>query len=106
MYRVEWRSGPAGFLRFSLDGQLQYALEAGMLHATRDVSVEGEPHGTRQRLEMPQEPMYMIINIDSSPRWGWPTHNSLYGGDCDAPCECCYDCKRLACTRCTALGAE
>ena len=39
--------------------------------------------------------------VDSSPKWGWPSHKPpSQFGDCDAPCECCYDCRRLECTRC------
>lgn len=51
---------------------------------------------------MPMEPMYLILNVDSSTRWGWPSHVGCADGaeyDTDG-CKCCYDCKSLECTRC------
>ena len=111
LWRVEWRAGANGFMRWSLDGQVQFQLEASMLHEPRKVTfhenqgTDGFGHkrqaGTRRPLEMPLEPMYVILNVDSSPKWGWPSHKPpSQFGDCDAPCECCYDCRRLECTRC------
>ena len=111
LWRVEWRAGVGGFMRWSLDGLVQFELEASMLHAPRAVTfhendgTDGFGHarrdGTRRPLEMPIEPMYVILNVDSSPKWGWPSHKPpSQHGDCDYPCECCYDCRRLECTRC------
>ena len=42
----------------------------------------------------------MILNIDLSPRWGWPTHQNCTVEEEVLGCECCFDCGRLECTRC------
>lgn len=43
---------------------------------------------------------YLILNVDSSPRWGWPSHTNCTHEEEVLGCPCCYDCKSLACTRC------
>ena len=51
--------------------------QATMLHAERKVSWpdgSGRTGGTMRSRQMPTEPMYMMLNVDSSPRWGWPSH--------------------------------
>ena len=40
-YRVEWRAGDAGFIRWSLDGKVQFQLDAPILSAEREVDVGG-----------------------------------------------------------------
>ena len=89
-------------MRWSLDGAVQFQIEVGrtrhapiyamptpcthapclfqatMLHAERKVSWpdgSGRTGGTMRSRQMPTEPMYMMLNVDSSPRWGWPSHN-------------------------------
>ena len=90
-------------MRWSLDGAVQFQIEVGrvlhspctytchahamhtramlfqatMLHAERKVSWpdgSGRTGGTMRSRQMPTEPMYMMLNVDSSPRWGWPSH--------------------------------
>ena len=46
-FRCEWRSGPDGYMRWSLDGKLQYQLRGSMLHTPRELSVNGTALGTR-----------------------------------------------------------
>ena len=102
-YRVEWRAGRGGFMRWSLDGAVQFQIEESLLRTPRAVSAaNGRPIGTLRRRELPREPMYLILNVDSSPRWGWPSHSNCTHEESVLGCECCFDCKRQACTRCMA----
>ena len=106
LWRVEWRAGENGFMRWSLDGAVQFQLDASMLHQPRKVTFhenggtdgfgKARQGGTRYPLEMPTEPMYIILNVDSSPKWGWPSHRPpSQFGDCDYPCECCCEACHL-----------
>ena len=56
--------------------------------------------------QLPTEPMYLILNVDSSPAWGWPSHVNCTYEEEVLGCECCFDCKSLACTRCMAPVGE
>ena len=69
-YRCEWKSGVDGYIRWSLDGEVQYQLQASMLQQTRTVSVDGSWLGTRRPLQMPKEPMVArsAIRTVQSPR--------------------------------------
>ena len=72
-YRVEWDPHPTrGYVRWSLDGKVQFQLDAGFLNKERTVSREGTPIGTLKGRQIPSEPMYVILNVDASPKWGWP----------------------------------
>lgn len=98
VYRVEWRRGAGGFIRWSIDGALQFEISQSLLDQTWPFSMGGQQSGTIGRRLIPSEPMYLILNIDSAPQWGMPTH---FRGDAHCTeCECCFDCARVACTRC------
>ena len=59
IWRVEWRSGKDGYIRWSLDGAVQFQLEASMLHKPKNVTFmdgSGRKDGVRRPLHMPQEP--------------------------------------------------
>lgn len=82
-YRLEWESGPSGYLKWYFDDALMYSVNAETLSATGAI--------------IPEEPMYIILNTAMSGTWGFPT-------PCPAGCSCeCYDCRDAAC-RC-GLGA-
>ena len=104
-YRVEWRSGADGFMRWSLDGELQFQLSGAAMRTPRPVHWADGREGTLLPREMPTEPMYLILNVDSSPKWGWPTHTNCTLEE-SLGCECCFDCKRLECTRCIVNGVN
>jgi hypothetical protein len=98
VYRVEWRSGPEGFVRWSLDGEAQFEVAESTLSQRRAFSFNGTmANATMGPRTVPTEPMYVILNIDAAPQWGWLSHYP--GFDCGG-CECCFDCSRSACTRC------
>ena len=75
-----------------------------MLHAERKVSwpdSSGRAGGTMRSRQVPTEPMYMMLNVDSSPKWGWPSHlNCEYEEEVLGCPKCCYDCKQVECTTC------
>ncbi|KAL1512233.1 hypothetical protein AB1Y20_005495 [Prymnesium parvum] len=104
VYSCEWRPGKQGYIVWLLDGIVQYTLEASVLGTPRPITKDGIGIGTRRGLSVPSEPMYVILNVDISPVWGWKSHSPTT--NCDAPCECCYDCKRLECTRCMKTDAS
>ena len=62
--RTEWQAGKDdGYVRFLYDDQLIYEITADMLKA--------RPGATDTTPQIPYEAMYMILNTDISPRWGW-----------------------------------
>lgn len=73
LYRLEWESGDAGYLKWYFDNELVYSIDAATLKLTGAI--------------IPEEPMYVILNTALSSTWGFPT------GCPDA----CYDCKRPEC---------
>ena len=100
VYRVEWRAGSGGYMRWSLDGELQFEISAEVMSTPRNLTraSDGTAAGTMAPRQMPTEPMYLLLNVDSSPRWGWPS--------CDEDnCACCHDCKDAACTTCYTWDA-
>ena len=82
-YRVEWDPDPEhGYVRWSLDGVVQFQLEASLLTTPRSVSVHGTVLGELKPKMVPNEAMYLLLNVDASPKWGWPnTPNSLECND-------------------------
>jgi hypothetical protein len=55
-YRVEWRSEDNGFIRWSLDGKLQFMLDSTVLRA-RKVSFDGVAGGEMKKRVLPREAM-------------------------------------------------
>ena len=94
-YRVEWRPGAHGFIRWSLDGKLQFQIDAAVLATPFNISVNGSALGKLRPRHLPTEPMYLIFNLDISQRWGWPDCTEVTG------CSCCTDCANPDCYQCT-----
>merc|ERR1712216_573485 len=59
---------------------------------TRPINVGG---GTLQGRQIPEEPLYIILNVDISKRWDWP-----YCDEAKLPPggSCCVDCRDPKCT--------
>mmetsp|Transcript_26339 Transcript_26339/g.77317 ORF Transcript_26339/g.77317 Transcript_26339/m.77317 type:complete len:2722 (+) Transcript_26339:41-8206(+) len=94
-YQCEWKAGDDGFVRYTLDDVFQYNVPASMLTARRPMTFQGddaEYTGTLLPRKLPDEALYMILNVDLAPRWGWPT--------CPDECDCCTDCRLSRCTTC------
>ena len=86
-YRLEWRAGGDGaFMRWTLDGKLQFMIDSGPFKERR-LSFNGKPGGVMKKRGMPREPMYVILNVDSSPKWGWGNKTALNCLMCD-PTQC------------------
>lgn len=69
-FRLEWQPGEKGYVRWYIDGEFKFGIDAPSLEA----------EGT----EIPNEPSYLIINTAISTSWGFP----------NAPWGCSsYDCK-------------
>ena len=103
-YRFEWKAGDGGFMRWSLDGKLQFELEAATVATPRTVHFDMHGEQTPRPRTLPTEPMYLILNVDLSPKWGWPAHCT--DEEAALGCECCFDCRSLACTRCIVTDAS
>ncbi|KAJ1458594.1 beta-glucan synthesis-associated protein-domain-containing protein [Pelagophyceae sp. CCMP2097] len=76
-YRVEWDPRSTGGMRWFLDDQFIYSIEAASLAVTG--------------AKVPDEPMYVLLNTALSSTWGFPA-------PCPPGCKCdCFDCKDPAC---------
>lgn len=79
-YRVEWEppaeDGSGGYVRWFVDGQFTYGIEASVLNLTQT--------------QIPSEPMYLIMNTAISGTWGFPP--------CPLGCNCkCLECGNPGC---------
>ena len=62
-YRVEWRSGVGGYMRWSLDGAVQFQIDESLVRTQRRVSnVDGTHTGTMRSRIMPTEPMCVLAS--------------------------------------------
>lgn len=96
IYRLEWKTGPSGYLLFSLDGKKQFYINASVITKERQITRNRESIGTMLGRQIPEEPMYIILNVDMSMNWGWQ--------DCEhGRCGCCTDCNNPECTTCAGL---
>jgi hypothetical protein len=68
--RLEWKTGPSGYLRWYVDNEWRFGIE----------QIGLDEYGT----QIPAEPSYIIMNTAISTSWGFP--NPPYG------CTL-YDCK-------------
>jgi hypothetical protein len=93
-YRLDWRAGRDGYVEFRMDGEKQFRVNSSSVFREHDITTEsGNPIGKLLGRQMPEEPSYIMLNIDLSTRWGWP--------DCDTNyCDCCSDCRDPKCTTC------
>jgi len=66
---VEWRTGPDGYIEWSIDGNKTWRLGAGAVGG-----VKGQV-GPRP---IPNEPMYLILNLAMSYSWGGPLPYPFY----------------------------
>eukprot|EP01051_Picozoa_sp_SAG22_P007976 SAG22_NODE_583_length_8878_cov_47.533546_8_plen_655_part_01 len=105
IYRLEWKRGHDGYLIFVIDGKQQFRINASALRQDTELhykDVNSAEHtysskgskqgGTFHGSEIPNEPMYLLLNTDVSKRWGFES--------CPGFCECCNDCKNETCTTC------
>lgn len=77
VYRLEWETGPEGFLEWYLDDKFVFRIESSTLNLTGAL--------------MPEEPMYLLINTAISYTWGFPE-------PCPEGCPCsCFDCRLAEC---------
>uniref|UniRef100_A0A7S4T845 GH16 domain-containing protein n=1 Tax=Alexandrium monilatum TaxID=311494 RepID=A0A7S4T845_9DINO len=96
VYRMEWKTGPNGYLLFTLDGKKQFYINATVITKDMPISRNNDPIGTMLGRQIPEEPMYIILNVDMSMNWGWQ--------DCEhGKCGCCTDCSDPKCTGCPGL---
>jgi beta-glucanase (GH16 family) len=97
VYHLDWKAGPDGHVVFQLDGKMQFRVNASSALRERAVTIDKSPVGRMLGRQMPEEPSYIMLNIDLSTRWGWP--------DCRADlCDCCTDCRDPKCTTCYYPG--
>ena len=76
-YRLEWSVGPTGNIKWFVDGDFIYSISADALNVTGS--------------QIPNEPMYLLLNTAISTTWGFPP--------CPEGCDCsCYDCRDWKCT--------
>ena len=76
-YRLEWTPGKGGGIKWYLDNHFLYSI------GERTLNITGA--------QIPEEPMYLILNTAISKTWGFPT-------PCPDGCACdCYDCRDLKC---------
>lgn len=61
VYRCEWRNGPGGFIRWSIDGALQYEIMYETLARRFPYHVNGTRAGEVGPRMLPTEPMYLIV---------------------------------------------
>jgi len=98
--RTEWQAGKDdGYIRFFYGDELFYEITADMLKRK-----PGEADAIPQ---IPYEAMYLILNTDISPRWGWngclPQDSCMQAnpGMCSAAGELlCQDCADPQCLLC------
>ena len=61
VYRLEWRGGASGFVRWSLDGATVYEISQRTLEQPRDISFDGRAAGSLGPRTLPTEPMVRLI---------------------------------------------
>ena len=72
VYRLEWEPGENGYVRWYVDDEFKFSIEAEGLATATGASI-------------PEEPSYVILNTAISTSWGFPT---------DIPWGCdIFDCK-------------
>jgi len=81
LYRVEWQpptsNGTGGYIKWFTDGEFVSAIYSDSLAI--------------MKTEIPNEPMYMIMNTAVASSWGFPL-------PCPDNCDCeCYECGNPAC---------
>jgi len=91
---MEYQAKEGGFLYFTLDDEKQYQVHQETVQ--KPISVKG---GTLQGRQIPEEPLYMILNVDMSVRWGWPSCNESLLRETDPEASCCVDCRNATCTK-------
>jgi hypothetical protein len=98
--RTEWQTGTDdGYVRWFNGDELIFEVTADTL--------KSKPGAADAIAQIPYEAMYLILNTDVSPRWGWngcnPTDPCMLAnpGMCSSEGELlCRDCADPACLRC------
>jgi len=84
-YRLEWTPDSDGSIKWYLDGDFLYSIGKNTMK-----NVTGA--------QIPQEPMYLLLNTALSKTWGFPQ-------PCPANCPCdCYDCRETKCACAVPVG--
>lgn len=110
VYAIEWRSTDEGdgYMRWMIDGAMYFELPEKLLSTPRYVHFENASKHHKKggwfgkgRM-LPREPMYIILNVDMSPNWGWPEwYRCNLESDTPGACtDCCMDCTDPKCTTC------
>jgi hypothetical protein len=92
-YVLDWKAGSDGWVHFTMDDKFQFQVNSSSAEREHKITKNGEDLGTMLGRQMPEEPSYMMLNIDLAGRWGWPDCNTKY-------CDCCADCRDPKCTTC------
>ena len=100
-YTLEYESGDGGFIRWSIDGVRIFEVTDAQLRRWHNVSVGGRLIGELRSRQVPTEPMYIVLNVDMSPKWGWPTTMYSQCGSCAHPNN--MDCGNPDCTYCEVV---
>jgi hypothetical protein len=98
VYSIEWRHTKQGdgYMRWMMDGIMYFELPETLLSTSRRMHFNHRRGGEMKGRMLPVEPMYLILNVDMSPNWGWPEWHRCGLGEC----ECCMDCTNPKCTTC------
>ena len=98
IFSIEWRATKKGdgYMRWLLDGVMYFELPESLLSQKRMMHFRHKQGGMMGSRMLPMEPMYLILNVDMSPNWGWPEWHRCGLGECD----CCMDCSDPKCTTC------
>ena len=97
--RMEWQSDKdTGYVRWFWGDKLLYQITSDTL--------KGRPGASDAVPRIPFEPMYLILNTDVTPRWGWngcdPEDSCMKeAGICNEEFQLsCYDCLNVTCLQC------
>ena len=86
-HSIDYDAGADGYAYFEHDGQKLFYVDGHMVQRDKPLHRNGQYVGTMQGRKMPEEPSYLILNMDMSTRWGWPQcHEAWAGGGekCDS----------------------
>ena len=97
-HSIDYDTGPEGYAYFQHDGHKQFYVDGRLVQGDKPLHKDGTPNGKMKGRKIPEEPSYLILNIDMSTRWGWESCEPWWG------CDCCTDCSNLQCTTCWVNG--
>mmetsp|Transcript_14000 Transcript_14000/g.30953 ORF Transcript_14000/g.30953 Transcript_14000/m.30953 type:complete len:872 (+) Transcript_14000:255-2870(+) len=101
LFKMEWKAGEDGYLRFFLDNEFLYHVDAFTIRRQVNLTKKEHPMGTLFSRQLPEEPMSMLLNVDLSTIWNWDQTGCLSG-----ECDCCTDCSDMKCWFCLVDGVN